>query len=135
MADKIEIEECKFELSDYQSPITVAVQRISEGIGEHAKCVEEMILREIERIGVIVDKEELIKALNYDREQYYTGYRVGYNDGIDSATQHAYWYDDCGKLRCSLCEEYQSEYGCDEETEFCPHCGARMDSCKEEEDG
>lgn len=38
--------------------------------------------------NIDIDKEELVKALEYDRDQYYTGYDDGYNDGlIDGATE------------------------------------------------
>ena len=38
---------------------------------------EDAILPEIYEMGVSVDKEELIKALKYDRNQYERGYRGG----------------------------------------------------------
>lgn len=44
---------------------------------------EEMVFTEIKRIGIEVDKEELIKALQYDRQQYEKGYSDGYAKGID----------------------------------------------------
>ena len=34
------------------------------------------------KIGVNVDKEELEKALRYDRHQYSKGYKDGYEDGM-----------------------------------------------------
>jgi hypothetical protein len=36
-----------------------------------------------ETIGTDVDKEELIKALNYDRNQYQKGYLDGKNDTLE----------------------------------------------------
>lgn len=38
------------------------------------------------RVGVNVDKEELLKALRYDRGQYDKGYEDGYDDGYAKAT-------------------------------------------------
>lgn len=38
---------------------------------------EEWIFQQIKSYGVNVDKEELIKALNYDRQQYQKGYADG----------------------------------------------------------
>ena len=56
----------------YESPIT-------EIIGEmRMKQVEEQenhIYECIQQYGINVDKEELIKALQYDRDQYEKGYR------------------------------------------------------------
>lgn len=44
---------------------------------------ENMVMKTIRKIGVNVDKEELIKALNYDRNQYSKGYNDGKNDVLD----------------------------------------------------
>lgn len=41
---------------------------------------ENMMMKAVRKVGVNVDKEELIKALQYDREQYKTGYADGKND-------------------------------------------------------
>lgn len=43
---------------------------------------ENNIFNAVKEIGVDVDKEELIKALKYDREQYAKGYKDGYKVGI-----------------------------------------------------
>ena len=40
------------------------------------------ILKAVMEHGIIVNKEELIKALNYDRKQYDKGYKDGYKYGI-----------------------------------------------------
>ena len=45
---------------------------------------EAYVFQVIENIGVIVDKEELIKALQYDRGQYDKGYKDGYLAGIEA---------------------------------------------------
>jgi len=60
---------------DYESPITRAVREATETMmkQEEAECMA-TITREV---GYSVDKSELIKALNYDREQYDKGYRDG----------------------------------------------------------
>ena len=66
----------------YKSPIDVFTHNpIIKIIEEHNKQRDEHIYRRIiETTGVIVDKEELIKALKYDREQYRKGYMDGIND-------------------------------------------------------
>ena len=60
---------------NYESPITRAVKEITGELmkQEEAECMT-IITREV---GYSVDKSELIKALNYDREQYDKGYRDG----------------------------------------------------------
>jgi len=42
--------------------------------------LEGTILKAVANVGVNVDKEELLKALNYDREQYQKGYEDAMND-------------------------------------------------------
>ena len=44
---------------------------------------ENMVMKAIRKVGVNVDKEELIKALQYDRNQYAKGYEDGKNDVLD----------------------------------------------------
>ena len=60
----------------YESPIEVYIRHVSEEITESR---ENAIMAQItEQIGVNVDKDELARALNYDRNQYNEGYRKGY---------------------------------------------------------
>lgn len=44
---------------------------------------ENMVMKAIREVGINVDKEELIKALQYDRNQYTKGYDDGKNDVLD----------------------------------------------------
>lgn len=55
---------------DYQSPIKLMEQQMQTHI-------EGEILRAVQSVGVDVDKDELIRALQYDREQYAKGYAAG----------------------------------------------------------
>lgn len=59
----------------YKSPIELSVCDIQAEIN---KKIDEQVYRCVKGVGVNVDKEELIKALMYDRKQY----RKGYVDGI-----------------------------------------------------
>ena len=72
----------------YESPITRMVGDISSQI---TKQNEEYIITYARDIGYNINKEELTKALNYDREQYKAGYRDGHSDGykegFDDATE------------------------------------------------
>jgi len=52
----------------YQSPIDVI-------IGQMNMTIENEICKAVQNVGVNVDKEELLKALQYDRGQYQKGYR------------------------------------------------------------
>jgi hypothetical protein len=44
---------------------------------------EKMVIKAIEKVGINVDKGELIKALQYDRNQYTKGYEDGKNEVLD----------------------------------------------------
>lgn len=59
----------------YKSPIETI-------IGEMKMQQEGEICRVVQEVGVNVDKDELIKALQYDREQYDKGYSDGYKDAV-----------------------------------------------------
>lgn len=104
------------DMSGYESPIRMIV-------GEMETKMEADTMSVIQRYGIDVDKEELIKALNYDREQYEKGYR----DGQANPPQ-AEWVDDfeCyGSLyhKCSHC--HFSILRAAHES-FCSHCGYKM---------
>lgn len=59
-------------IMDYKSPIEVMV-------GEMVMQYENDILKAVQDVGIDVDKEELLKALLYDRGQYEKGYADGVN--------------------------------------------------------
>lgn len=68
----------------YESPIVVddLMDIGSEMISEINKNVEDSVVKSVHKIGINVDKEELIRALSYDRKQYEKGYECGYNLAI-----------------------------------------------------
>lgn len=55
----------------YESPIKVIYNDVVEEF-------ENEVLKAVQQVDITVDKEELIKALAYDRDSY----RRGYKDGI-----------------------------------------------------
>ena len=59
----------------YESPIKV-VQ------GELETQLEGEILKAVHRVGVTVDRDELIRALRYDREQYQKGFDDAREDAV-----------------------------------------------------
>ena len=61
----------------YESPIAIFEETVSS---QYNKALEEAVWKEVIRIGVTVDKDELIRALQYDRDQY----DRGYNDGLNA---------------------------------------------------
>lgn len=59
----------------YEPPIQIM-------LGQMRMEQENGIYKVIQEQGIAVDKDELIKALRYDREQYDKGYVKGYNAGL-----------------------------------------------------
>ena len=55
----------------YKSPIDVFVTNVQTQLLEQQ---EKQIYQAVQKCGINVDKTELIKALNYDRNQYQKGY-------------------------------------------------------------
>ena len=93
---KAKYKEPSGDLKGWESPISTSIQRISRDIAEKEDAY---IIEEICNVGVDVNKEELIKALNYDRQQYSKGYKNGYKDGYEKGI------DDClARLRKLISE-------------------------------
>lgn len=103
----------------YESPISIT--EITDNIiKEQNEQFENDLMYQI-RINyhIDVDKEQLIRALQYDREQYEKGYQdckaVMENTGkwlINSDGYYPY---------CSQCKYEQKQ-----KTRYCPNCGAFM---------
>lgn len=66
----------------FDSPIKIITDRMRTEF-------EGQVLRAVQNVGVIVDKEELIKALQYDREQYEKGYFDGYARELEDIANQA----------------------------------------------
>lgn len=101
------------ESMSYEPPINVVLGQIETQIENDTMSV-------IQKMGVNVDRDELIKALNYDRDQYWKGY----ND----AKVHAHWIIDEGGdwAECSNCHE-DEKIAVLVHKDYCPACGAIMD--------
>ena len=54
----------------YESPIKIIAGKIQTQIDDE-------IYRAVQNVGINVDREELLKALEYDRGQYEEGFREG----------------------------------------------------------
>lgn len=91
---------------------------------------EHIVARARSLLGVDIDRDELIKALNYDRQQY----EKGYEDGKRDAVKQGRWErDDWGDYvkECSLCGKVPNAIPGRGNTpcysDYCPNCGAKMD--------
>lgn len=60
----------------YESPINIIYNQIESDLNEK---IEKDIYEVVQKYWIIVDKEELLKALRYDRDQYEKGYAEGRN--------------------------------------------------------
>lgn len=65
-------------MNEYKSPIEIAIETIHKEVNAKA---ENAILQAVQNVGINVDKNELIKALKYDRDQYDIGFNAGHNKG------------------------------------------------------
>lgn len=63
----------------YESPIQRIVGDIVTQMQENEE--KQLMATVTQKIGYQVDKNELLKALRYDRGQYDKGYDDGFNDG------------------------------------------------------
>lgn len=89
----------------YESPITL-IQKEVEFKFENA------ILEAVHNIGVTVDKDELLKALTYDRDQYSKGYQQGLKenaDALEEACEYIAKNDFCPFDRFGICKYGESE--------------------------
>ena len=106
----------------YKSPIEVLTRDIYHQI---KKQEDEQIYEAVLNVGVSVDKDELIRALQYDRGQYEKGYAdamdsiVRCKDCVYFTLQHG--FDILG--RCLNKQAYITNAGqlCPDENYFCPY--------------
>lgn len=105
----------------YESPIKI-IEEIANQVNME---LEGNILKVVRRVNVDVDEEELLKALQYDRDQY----RKGFADGKRDAVVHGRWIDTYDGVHCTNCGRFApmdlngNEFF---NSNFCPNCGADM---------
>ena len=84
---------------EYKSPITMAIETAYKEIKDKE---ENAILEAVQKVGITVDKNELIKALKYDRDQYNAGFSIGFSKGYEKAINDVAHYLDREKGFCGL---------------------------------
>ena len=106
---------------NYESPITRIQNQLLE---EMVKKEEDQFMCEVRQtIGYNIDKSELIKALNYDRDQYERGYQDGKSCAMKRKAGQWLINSDGYYPYCSICKnEPQGRIM----TDYCPNCGAYM---------
>jgi len=69
----------------YKSPIELVYGQNHRIIEEMYEEQDKWVLKCINNVGLNVNKDELIKALQYDRQQY----EKGYKDGLEQLSEDA----------------------------------------------
>lgn len=122
----------KMHVEGYESPIDVLINHETDAF---AQFIEGAVMKSVIQADVHVDKDELIRALDFDRHQYELGFRKGLRSAIRFGrwqrrlvNRYGYAEED---FVCSACEK---EFDCvfvralvdQDEFSFCPNCGAQM---------
>lgn len=71
----------------YKSPIEMVSQIINDLNREIVKIEEEVVMRAVCDVGISVNKDDLIRALQYDRNQYETGVIDGLKMAYEAVMQ------------------------------------------------
>ena len=102
----------------YESPIEMIFNNVETSF-------EDGILKAIQKVDITVHKEELLKALQYDRNQYQKGYEDAESKLLPKHGEWIYLYED--NYKCSVCGSW---WCCTDsqidEMNYCPNCGADM---------
>lgn len=99
----------------YSSPIEIIYSDVQHRF-------EDGLFKAIQKVDIKVNKDELLKALAYDRNQYEKGYADAVADRIKGQwiEEPNCWY------RCSHCGSHYPSIRKVMEYNFCPSCGAVM---------
>lgn len=126
-----EIKESLNNLFGYHSPIELIV-------GEINTQFENDCVTMIQNYGIDINKEELVRALNYDRDQYHKGfqdakelYEPKKGKWIREDKPWGGFGDRVLVLTCSVCGE--SFVYRDNVPKFCSECGADMREADDDE--
>ena len=85
----------------YESPITIMTKLIQD---QTADRIENGIFKAVQYVGIFVDKEELVRALRYDRNEY----EKGYHDRDAEIVR----CKDCKRARLVEWGDHHKEYKC-----------------------
>lgn len=118
----------------YESPITLTevTNKVLENV---QKAHEEFVYNTILNIGIDVNRDELVKALNYDRQQY----EKGYSDAKET-TRNISGRNPIDKFVCEKCgfmvdgwtafnyeDETDDRFDYEFAFKYCPDCGRKVE--------
>ena len=97
----------------YESPIKIIESTIDSIYADIVKKKDDAIFAEIQTsFGVDLDRKELIRALQYDRNQYEKGYADGKADAMAELVRCKdckYWSESQHGCECSFHSEKENE--------------------------
>ena len=67
---------------DYDSPIKMIFNNISEQINKKGKELDNVVFGEIAKVGITIDKDKLVSILQNDQQRYRDAYTKGYLDAL-----------------------------------------------------
>ena len=68
----------------YDSPIGLLIDKMSSEI---AKQTDEMVYSAVQKVGIDIDKDKLVSALEQDKQRYRDAYTKGYLDAMNRFTE------------------------------------------------
>lgn len=71
-------------MDGWESPISIVTENIMKCVESANSAIEGKVMEAIVNVGIDVNKDELLKAMQYDRDQYSKGYTNGYNAGYNA---------------------------------------------------
>lgn len=109
-------------MNEYKSPIEIIYDKVRWE-------TEDNIVKAVQSYRILVNKEELLRALDYDRAQYEKGFESGYEAGKKEAERPTgYWIPtkplpDMQTWKCSICGQPMYQF----HQKYCSSCGAKME--------
>lgn len=87
------------------------------------QIIEDNILKQICSYGIDIDKEQLLSALSYDRNQYEKGYYNGITRAIDKMAKMIYENEKLAEtIRTDICNKQGCHYECVQQEPNCLDC-------------
>lgn len=95
-------------MSQWVSPITQTISEIQSKMIKDQE--DELLIEASQAVGYTIDREELIKAMNYDREQFAQGYEKGHERGYTTGYAKAI-SDFAEKMKQTINEQVGNDGG------------------------